>query len=49
MRYVGEIAGIYQYEDTHIDCEPPMFAFTAPIWDGNWSSSREISGEQIIT
>ena len=40
---------ISEYEDTHIDCEPPMFAFTAPIWDGNWSSSREISGEQIIT
>lgn len=40
---------ISEYEDTHIDCGPPMFAFTAPIWDGNWSSSREISGEQIIT
>jgi hypothetical protein len=40
---------ISKFEDTHVDSEPPMFVFTAPVWDGSWSSSREISGEQIIT
>ena len=49
MRYVGEIAGIYrEYEDTHIDCEPPMFAFCTNL-GRQLVFFEEISGEQIIT
>lgn len=39
---------VSELEDSSLNQGEPLFAFTSSIWSGFWSTSREISGEQII-